>query len=295
MEVDATGGARGAELATPARTVAGLRDAVRAWRAAGLRVALVPTMGAIHAGHIGLVRAAQARCERVIVSLFVNPTQFGATEDIASYPADEARDIALLAQAGVDLLFAPSVVEVYPDGFATTVTVSRLTDELCGRFRPGHFAGVATVVTKLLLQAAPDIAVFGEKDYQQLLVVRRLVRDLDIPAEIVGAPTVRDPDGLALSSRNVYLSPSERRAAPALFRTLTAVATRVADGSARCADACAWGADALRAAGFGAIDYIAVCDAATLEVLAQVDRPARVLAAARLGKARLIDNVGVPG
>jgi pantoate--beta-alanine ligase len=292
-EANATNLPSGMRSLVPVRTVAGLREAVRAWRTAGQSVALVPTMGAIHEGHLSLVHAARTRCDRVIVSLFVNPKQFGVTEDIDSYPADEARDADLLERTGADLLFAPPVGEVYPDGFVTTVTVSHLTEGLCGRFRPGHFAGVTTVVTKLLLQAAPDIAVFGEKDYQQLLVVRRLVRDLDIPVDIVGVPTVRESDGLAVSSRNVYLSPVERQAAPALFRTLTAVAGRVAGGSTDCAEACAWGEDALRAAGFGPIDYLAVCDAATLETLSRADRPARVFAAARLGKARLIDNVAV--
>ena len=173
------------------RHVAGLRETVRQWRADGHSVALVPTMGAIHTGHLSLVTAAQARCDRVIVSLFVNPKQFGTGEDIDSYPADEARDSELLAKAGVDLLFTPARADIYPPGFATIVEVTGLTDGLCGAFRPGHFAGVATVVAKLLLQSAPDLAVFGVKDYQQLQVIRRLVRDLDMDVEIVGAPTVR--------------------------------------------------------------------------------------------------------
>ena len=198
-----------------------LRDTVRQWRAEGHSIALVPTMGAIHDGHVSLVTAARARCDRVIVSLFVNPKQFGTGEDIDTYPADEARDADLLAKAGVDLLFAPAPGEIYPPGFSTTVEVTGLTAGLCGAFRPGHFAGVATVVTKLLLQAAPDLAVFGEKDFQQLQVIRRLVRDLDIDVEILGAPTVRESDGLAISSRNAYLSADERAQAPALNQALT--------------------------------------------------------------------------
>jgi len=275
------------------RPVAELREAVRGWRREGLSVGLVPTMGAIHDGHLSLVRALRPRCDRIVVSLFVNPTQFGANEDIATYPANEELDAARLAGAGVDLLYAPRVADMYPDGFATTVTVSGITEGLCGAFRPGHFAGVATVVSKLLLQAAPDIAIFGEKDYQQLQVIRRMARDLDIPVEIAGAPTVREADGLALSSRNFYLSPEERAAAPALYRTLKAVAGQVAGGTADCAAACRTAERDLLDAGFQSVDYIAVCDAETLQPLARADRPARVLGAARLGRARLIDNLAV--
>ena len=282
-----------------ARHVAGLRETVRHWRADAQSVALVPTMGAIHTGHLSLVTAARARCDRVIVSLFVNPKQFGTGEDIDSYPADEARDSELLATAGVDLLFAPAPTDVYPPGFATIVEVTGLTDGLCGAFRPGHFAGVATVVAKLLLQTAPDLAVFGEKDYQQLQVIRRLVRDLDMDVEIIGAPTVREPDGLAISSRNAYLSGAERDQAPALYRVLTQVADQVTSGSVACDTACRAATDALLAAGFRAIDYVAVCDADTLQPIAAIDpasdRSARILAAAWLGEARLIDNIAVPG
>ena len=280
------------------RDVAGLRDAVRQWRSDRHSVALVPTMGAIHTGHLSLVTAAQTRCDRVIVSLFVNPKQFGTGEDIDSYPADEAQDSEMLANAGVDLLFAPAPSHVYPPGFATIVEVTGLTDGLCGAFRPGHFAGVATVVSKLLLQAAPDLAVFGEKDYQQLQVIRRLVRDLDMDVEIAGAPTVREPDGLAISSLNAYLSSAERAQAPALYEALIQVADQVTSGSAGCDTACRAATDALLAAGFRAVDYVAVCDADTLQPLATIDpdalRPARILAAAWLGEARLIDNVAVP-
>ncbi|MBM3487612.1 MAG: pantoate--beta-alanine ligase [Alphaproteobacteria bacterium] len=272
------------------RDPAALRSAVARLRAGGARVALVPTMGALHDGHIVLVRAAQASCGRVVVSLFVNPTQFGPGEDFARYPRDEARDGALLAAAGADLLYAPTAAAMYADGFATTVSVGRLAAGLCGPFRPGHFQGVATVVTKLLVQCAADAAFFGEKDYQQLALIRRLARDLDIPTAIEGVATVRDADGLALSSRNAYLSPEERRVAPVLHRTLAALAEAVA-GGADTAPAIAAATDRLAAAGFAPIDYVAVCDAETLEPLARVDRPARVLAAARLGTTRLIDNL----
>jgi pantoate--beta-alanine ligase len=275
------------------RAVADLRAVVAGWRRSGLRVALVPTMGALHEGHIALVRAALAGADRVVVSLFVNPTQFGPGEDFASYPAREAEDTRLLTAAGAHVLFAPTVAEMYPDGFATTVTVDGLTEGLCGARRPGHFAGVTTVVAKLLGQCQPDLACFGEKDYQQLLAVRRMVRDLDMPVRIIGVPTVRESDGLAMSSRNAYLGADERRIAPALNRAIAAVAQRVANGGADCAAACAEARAALLAAGFASVDYVEVRDAETLAPLGRVAGPARVLAAARLGKARLIDNVPV--
>ena len=197
------------------RTVADLRAAVRGWRAEGLTVALVPTMGFLHEGHLSLVRLGKARADRVVASLFVNPTQFAPGEDFEAYPRDEARDAALLAGAGCDLLYAPTPAEMYPAGFSTTVTVAEVSAPMDGLARPTHFAGVATVVTKLLTQSLPDVAVFGEKDYQQLQVIKRLARDLDLPTEIVGAPTVRAQDGLALSSRNAYLSEGHAKSSPA--------------------------------------------------------------------------------
>lgn len=278
-----------------ARTVSDLRRTIAAWRAAGETVGLVPTMGALHEGHLALLRRAQDQCAHAVVTLFVNPTQFGAGEDFAAYPRDEVEDRAKLAAAGADLLFAPGVAEMYPDGFATTVTVAGLTERLCGPVRPGHFAGVATVVTKLLLQSLPDAAYFGEKDYQQLLVIRRLARDLDIPVRIEGVPTVRDADGVALSSRNRYLSAAERTAAAALPATLRQVAARLADPAWAVADETAHARTALLQAGFTRIDYVEVCDAETLEPLEHVTRPARVLAAAWLGATRLIDNMPVGG
>jgi pantoate--beta-alanine ligase len=286
--------------ATPAiaRDVQTLRQTIKQWRADGDRVALVPTMGAIHEGHLSLVSVAQERCDRVVVSLFVNPKQFGTGEDIETYPADEARDSALLTNAGVDLLFAPASEVVYPPGFATTVEISGLTDGLCGAFRPGHFAGVATIVAKLFMQSAPDLAVFGEKDYQQLQVIRRLVRDLDMDLEILGAPTIRESDGLAISSRNAYLSNAERAQAPALYRILNDVAEEVTTRSVPCDMACRTATDTLLTSGFRAVDYVAICDADNLKPLARIDpddrRPARILAAAWLGGARLIDNLAVP-
>ena len=276
------------------RTVADLRSQVGAWKAEGLRVALVPTMGALHEGHLSLVRLAGERAERIVASVFVNPTQFAPHEDFDAYPRDEARDAALLEAAGCSLLFAPSVTEMYPAGASTTVTVAGVSEPLDGAARPGHFAGVATVVTKLLLQCAPHLAVFGEKDYQQLQVIRRLVRDLDIPVEIVGGPIVRAEDGLALSSRNAYLTPTERAAAPALSRALARAVERLHAG-APVSEVETEALSALKAAGFARIDYVEVRGAEGLERFGPgpVEGPARVLAAAVLGKTRLIDNMAV--
>jgi pantoate--beta-alanine ligase len=276
------------------RTVADLRGRVAAWRGAGLTVGLVPTMGALHDGHLTLVRTALSGCDRVVVTLFVNPTQFGPKEDLAAYPREEARDAALVAGAGANLLFAPPVETMYAEGAATTVSVARLSEGLCGDHRPGHFAGVATIVAKLLVLAAPDRAYFGEKDYQQLQVIRRLAADLFLPVEIVGVPTVRESDGLALSSRNAYLSPAERAAAPALNRALSAVAKRLADGTARVADEIAWAKEELLRAGFARVDYVDVRHAKTLAPSDGKSGPARVFAAAWMGRTRLIDNVAVP-
>ncbi|MFO0998215.1 MAG: pantoate--beta-alanine ligase [Alphaproteobacteria bacterium] len=275
-----------------ARTVDELRRHVREWRKDGARIGLVPTMGALHEGHIALVRAARSRVERVIATIFVNPTQFGPREDFASYPRTEASDSAKLAAERTDLLFAPPVEVMYPADFATTVRVARLSEGLCGPHRPGHFEGVATIVAKLLIQALPDFAFFGEKDYQQLQVIKRLARDLDLPMEIIGVPTVRDGDGVALSSRNAYLSEEERRVMPVLYRTISAIADRLARG-ADVAVEVARGRAALTEAGFSRIDYLAVADAASLEPVERIEAPARVLVAAWLGSTRLIDNVAV--
>lgn len=269
-----------------------MRARIAAWRAENLTVSLVPTMGGLHEGHMALVRRAGEVAERVCVSLFVNPGQFGPNEDYASYPRDEAGDAAKLNAAGVHLLFAPEAAEIYAPGQATQISVPGLGDQLEGAFRPGFFTGVATVVTKLLLLVGPDVALFGDKDYQQLLVVRRLVTDLGLPVAIEGVATVREDDGLALSSRNAYLTPDERRIAPTLYKTIRAVAERMAAG-AGAAEQIDWAERELRAAGFTDVDYVAVCDAETLAPVERAARPARVLVAARLGRARLIDNVAV--
>jgi pantoate--beta-alanine ligase len=275
-----------------ARSIAALRRSVAAWRAAGDSVGLVPTMGALHRGHLALVAAARRDCRRTIVSIFVNPRQFGPREDFAAYPRPEAADLAALRRAQVDLAFIPAVDEMYPEGTATTISVAGISEGLCGAHRPGHFDGVATIVAKLLIQAAPDRAYFGEKDYQQLMVVTRMARDLDLPVEIVGAPTVREPDGLALSSRNVYLSPAERATAPALHRLMQQAAGEIRSGSPPAA-ALAGAVAALTDAGF-AVEYLELRDAATLQPLDAVPaRPARLLAAAQLGRTRLIDNIPV--
>jgi pantoate--beta-alanine ligase len=275
-----------------ARTVAGLREAVGGWRAKGEPVGLVPTMGALHRGHLALVAAAHEQCERVVASLFVNPKQFGPREDFAAYPRDEAADLAKFGEAGVNLVFAPSVEEMYPPGFASNIRIAGVSEALEGARRPGHFDGVATVVAKLLLQCLPDAAFFGEKDYQQLMVVRCLVRDLNIPLRIEGVPTVREPDGLALSSRNVYLSPEERRVAPRLYRVLNDTAAVLRERPDAAAPALAGGISALDRAGF-VTDYLELRDAADLSSMITLDRPARLLAAARLGRTRLIDNIAV--
>ncbi len=278
-----------------ARRVAELRWRVADWRGQGLRVGLVPTMGALHDGHLSLVRGALGECDRVVASLFVNPTQFGANEDIARYPRDEAADGAKLAAAGAHLLYAPELGDMYAADHATTVAVAGLTDGLCGPFRPGHFAGVATVVTKLLNQATPDRAYFGEKDFQQLQVIRRLARDLDMPVEIVGMPTLREADGLAMSSRNRYLGEAERRVAAGLPRTMAAVLARLAARPLDVAGALDWGSGELARAGFARIDYLTLADPETLQPLDRADRPARLFAAAWVGATRLIDNVALMG
>jgi len=276
-----------------ARTVTDLRTHIARWRKAGEHVGLVPTMGALHQGHMALVRSARTECDRVAASIFVNPKQFAPTEDLGSYPRREAADLEMLQSFGTDLVFIPAVDEMYPPGFATLVRVSGLTEGLCGAHRAGHFDGVTTVVTKLLMQALPDIAYFGEKDYQQLMVVRRLARDLDIPVHIAGVTTVREPDGLALSSRNVYLSTEERRIAPHLARVLRSVAAALAGQRGAVVDELARGLRELRNAGFE-VDYLEVREEETLRPVAtRVAARSRVFAAVRLGKTRLIDNMPI--
>lgn len=273
------------------RTVADLRAQVSAWASAGLRTALVPTMGALHDGHLTLVRRGRELADRVVATVFVNPTQFGPNEDFSRYPRDEAGDAAKLASAGCDLLFAPTVDVMYPAGFTTSIDVGPVTTRWEGAFRPGHFQGVATVVTKLLLQAGADVACFGEKDYQQLCTIRQLVRDLDIPVQIEGVPTVREADGLALSSRNAYLSPEQRQVAGQLNRVMRGVIDRLHAGEAVDAVLAA-GTKALLDAGFTAVDYLALVDALTLEPLTQPGK-GRLICTARLGGVRLLDNMAI--
>ncbi len=273
-------------------TVADLRARVGGWRGEGETVGLVTTMGGIHQGHLALVRAAGERVDHTVATLFVNPRQFGRGEDFGTYPRDEEEDARRLEAGGVDLVFAPPESVMYPEDHSTRVEVAGLGSILEGEFRPDFFTGVATVVTKLLLQVLPDAAWFGEKDFQQLRVVQRMVRDLDVPVEIVGVPTVRESDGLALSSRNLYLSAPEREIAPALFATLSAVAQAVRAG-ADPEERERWAESELASAGFEHVDYVAVRDGATLGPYAAGQGPGRVLAAARLGTTRLIDNVAL--
>ena len=274
------------------RQLSALRERTRLIREGGKTIALVPTMGALHKGHMALVELAKRQADHVIVSLFVNPRQFGPNEDLAKYPRSEEADAARLAEAGVTVLWMPPVSEIYPEGFATSVLVAGLGDVLCGAARPGHFEGVATIVAKLFNQIRPDVAIFGEKDWQQLVIIRRMVRDLDMEVELVGMPILRDADGLALSSRNAYLSEAERRAALTLPQALQQAAAEV-EGGADIAGALAAARERLLSAGFGSVDYVALVDAGSLEPLEALDREARLLGAARIGTTRLIDNFAV--
>ena len=274
-----------------------LREEIARFRAEQERIALVPTMGALHEGHLTLVRAARERADRVAVSIFVNPTQFGPNEDLAAYPRTLEADTELLRQEGIDLLWAPNVPEMYPEGFATSISVDGVSADFCGASRPGHFAGVATVVCKLFQQVQPDIALFGEKDWQQLAVIRRMARDLDLllphADAIIGVPTVREPDGLALSSRNRYLDAEHRAKAAVLPRAMRDAITSMETGGA-IGDALVRLEETLRDGGFSKIDYAALADAATLQRIDTLgDRPSRLLVAAHIGGTRLIDNMAV--
>jgi pantoate--beta-alanine ligase len=277
-------------------TIEAVRAHVRAWRGAGLRVAFVPTMGNLHAGHASLLALARERAERVIASVFVNPMQFGPNEDFTLYPRTPLEDERLLGEAHCDLLFAPGVEEIYPDGGSqrTLVSVRGLAEILCGRVRPGHFDGVATVVAKLFGIVAPDVAVFGEKDYQQFMVIRRMTLDLALPVEVIDAPTVRAPDGLALSSRNRYLNAEERTRAPAMYRALLAAVDAIADGNRDFGTLEREGWLALERAGMRP-DYFSILSSLDLSKPEAGSRHLIVLAAARLGRARLIDNLRTLG
>ena len=266
--------------------------ALVALRAGGKILALVPTMGALHAGHIALVEEARRRADRVVATIFVNPLQFGANEDLDRYPRQEEQDARMLEEAGCDLLWLPQGQDMYPPGFATNINVNGISDRWEGEARPGHFDGVATVVAKLLCAVRPDIAIFGEKDFQQLAVIRRMTQDLQLGVEILGHPTVRDADGLALSSRNAYLSSDERRAALALPQALNEAADRISSGEP-VTEALSQAKERLTAAGFSRIDYVALVNALTLEPLEQAGGPMRLIAAAVVGRTRLIDNLAV--
>jgi pantoate--beta-alanine ligase len=271
------------------RTVADLRAAVSQYRRGSASVGLVPTMGALHDGHLTLVRSAKLDNARVIATIFVNPKQFGPTEDLARYPRDEAADVAMLRELGTDLLFAPDVAEMYPEGFSASIAVGGLTQHLEGVSRPNFFTGVSTVVAKLLLQALPDRAYFGEKDFQQLQVVRRMVRDLNIPVAIVAVPTIREADGLAMSSRNRYLSPAQRRIAGALPQVMHDTVAELRSGLVA-SPILANAKGRLHKAGFDRVDYLELCDETTLQPIPIARAPSRVFVAAYVGATRLIDN-----
>ncbi len=269
------------------------RKAVRDLQARGQTVGLVPTMGALHEGHLSLVRAARDRCDAVVVSIFVNPAQFGPAEDLDRYPRRFEEDLDICRREGVGIVFAPDVAAMYPDGFATSVRIERLTAGLCGPHRPGHFEGVTTVVTKLFNILPADEAFFGEKDYQQLVVIKRLVRDLDLPIEIVACPTVREADGLAMSSRNAQLTPDQRRQAVCLNRALIGAAEGVGRGERHSGRLIEAMRREILGAGPAEIDYVEIVDPLTLEPVAAVERGVRICLAVRIGECRLIDNMGV--
>ena len=274
------------------REASQLSAALIALRAGGKSLALVPTMGALHAGHLALVEEAKRHAERVAATIFVNPLQFGANEDLGRYPRQEEKDADMLERVGCDLLWLPQPAELYPAGFATSVSVKGLSDRWEGEARPGHFDGVATVVAKLLCAVRPDIAVFGEKDFQQLAVIRRMTQDLQLGVEILGMPTVRDADGLALSSRNAYLSADERQRALALPQALNEAAAAIRSG-ASVFETLATAVDRLKTAGFANVDYVALVNPLTLEPLLEAEGPMRLIAAATIGTTRLIDNLPV--
>ena len=274
------------------RSLSALQKITTEWRTANKEISVVPTMGALHAGHLSLVREAKSMSDKVIVTLFVNPTQFNNTKDLKSYPRSEEDDIKKLESFNIDLLYAPENHEIYPEGYATQISVSGVSEGLCGDHRPGHFNAVATVVAKLLIQTSANIALFGEKDYQQLHVIKRMVKDLDIPVRIVGCETIRETDHLAISSRNLLLSDKDRKRAPILAKTLMDAAKRIETGEPQkivLEDSI----KILRSSGFRSIEYLELRAESDLKVLEMVDEPARILASIYLGNVRLIDNVKV--
>lgn len=275
-----------------ADTVADLRTELAAFRSSGSRIGLVPTMGALHEGHESLIARCVRECVVSVVSIYVNPIQFGPAEDFAAYPRDLAADLARCRHRGVSIVFTPSDREMYGDGTLTRVSVDQLTQRLCGKSRPGHFDGVCTVVCKLFAIVQPDAAYFGEKDFQQLVVVRRMVQDLSLPVEVIGCPTVREPDGLALSSRNAYLNAEERRRAPAIHDALLAGAERVHGGECTAAAVTAFVAERLRG-NVDSLEYVEIVDPRSLAPVDQITGPARLCVAARIGRTRLIDNIAV--
>lgn len=275
-------------------SVAALRQHLDTQRMAGKRIGLVPTMGFLHDGHLSLVRAARQACDAVVMSIFVNPKQFGPNEDFESYPRDMARDLRLARDGGVDVVFTPEVSEVYPEGFQSQVSVRGLTECLCGASRPGHFDGVTTVVAKLFNMVGPDRAYFGQKDYQQATVIQRMARDLNLPLTIVVCPIVREPDGLAMSSRNAYLSPAERLAAQVLYRALQVAASRIAEGERQAQPLAAALRDVIAAEPLARIDYVAVCDPQTLAPVEALSETVLVALAVHIGRTRLIDNALYP-
>ena len=277
---------------TIAKDMNSLQQALLPLAKAGKRIALVPTMGALHAGHIALMQEARQYADTVIATVFVNPKQFGPSEDFDKYPRRLETDVQKLNEASVGLLYAPSIDDMYPPGFITKISPGALGDVLEGAFRPGFFDGVSTVVTKLFTRILPHVALFGEKDYQQLCIIRRVTYDLDLPVEIIGVPTVREADGLAMSSRNAYLSAEERKIAPKLYGALLQTAARMIGGQVSLSDALAEGTAQLSTAGFK-VDYLSLCEAGSLNPLAEFQPPARLLVAAWLGKTRLIDNIGI--
>ena len=274
------------------RTVAEMRSHVSMWRREGLSVALVPTMGSLHAGHLSLMKVGKERSDRVIATIFVNPLQFAPNEDFETYPRREDSDIQKLVEEDIDLLFAPDVNEMYRPDATTTINVGGLTNCLCALSRPGFFDGVATVVTKLLLQALPDTAIFGEKDYQQLLVIKRLATDLDIPVEIIGAPTIREEDGLALSSRNVYLDTKSRSIAPSMYNILNQYASDISNGN-DIKKSLQLAKQNMQKSGFEKIEYLDLRSSQTLQACNDIKKPSRLFAAAWLGSTRLIDNLAI--